>query len=159
MKVRMSYEVDVERIPHEMEKTRREIVALLKSAAADIECADITDVEKTQDSITSLRKGESSLAQARDKISSLSNYIDNHKQITERIKEEEIEQRAEEIAHEKISEMEEQLKQVINERTEEFNSIIKQREELIKNLQAELSESATLPPKKKAPRKKRSVKK
>jgi hypothetical protein len=157
MKVRMSYEVDVERIPHEMEKTKSEIVSLLAGAAESLAAAKVSEVEKTEESKSCISEGISAAEQAINKLTSLLSYVDNHKQIAEKIKNNEVEERALEIANERSQEMQEELKQVIDERTKEFNEIIKKREDMIAELQQRLAGAEKPAPKKKATRKKKSV--
>jgi hypothetical protein len=156
MKVRMSYEIDIDRIPYEMNKTKEEIVALLGSVIDRIVATEVTDVAKSAASREALVNGQRDLAQANDKIVSLSQYVDNNKQISDKLKDEEIEARAQEIVEERTSIIKEELEKAINDRTEEFNALIKERENVILQLQGQLKQAEKPAPKKKSPRKKRS---
>jgi hypothetical protein len=166
MKVRMSYDIDVKKIPYELKKNKQEIAELLAKITKKIEDVEIVDdIKQINVGRIAVEGCAEDLNQVHDKLESLLDYLKSYADVTQRLKDEELKMKASEMIEEQAAAVKEQAQALIDERTREFNSLIKVREDTIKELEkrvldAENSLKAQAPQpkaKKKSTRKKKDV--
>ena len=156
MKVRMSYDIEAEKIPAELKKNKREIAELLGELSQTFHNLEILKDAKTIKLCTiAVQKSYEDTATVLDKISSLLNYLSSFDEVLTSLEDTRIREKAEALIAERTEAIKEEFNVMLKEKNKEFNELIQEREEAIKILESKVDELSSS--KKKPQRRKKNA--